>query len=291
MNAIEIRELHFSYGNKNIFRDFNLEIEEGMFGLLGRNGAGKTTLMKLLVTLLPLKSGEIRLNNIPIENKKQIRKMIGYLPQDFDFYPRMSVEEALFYLGTLSSIPRSTLKARIDELLGLVHLENERKTKTRKLSGGMKRRLGIAQCLLHDPQVIIVDEPTAGLDPEERIRFRNLLSELAKTKTVLFSTHIASDLESTTEQIAILDQGNLLYKGSVRDLLHESSSSTYQITLSDDEYESFKKSHLIFEQKETSQGIHLSFIHTGIPEKNFDRIPSTLEAAYLYKLHQERRAK
>ena len=257
MNAIEIKHLHFSYGNKNIFHDFNLEIEEGMFGLLGRNGAGKTTLMKLLVSLLPAKSGKIHLYKTPIENKKEIRKMVGYLPQDFDFYAKMSVEEALFYLGTLSSIPRSSLKIRIDELLELVHLEKERKTKIKKLSGGMKRRLGIAQCLLHDPKLIIVDEPTAGLDPEERIRFRTLLGDLCKTKTVLFSTHIASDLESTTEQIAILEQGSLLYKGSVKDLLRESSSSTYQITLSKDEYGSFKKSFLIFEQKETTGGMLL----------------------------------
>ena len=170
MDGIKIKNLNFSYGSKTVLKDLDLEISNGMFGLLGRNGAGKSTLMKLIVGLLPLKSGKISMYGNSIKNKQKIREIVGYLPQDFDFYPDMKVEEALKYLGVLDNIKTSVLNDRMDRLLVLVNLNNERKKKIKNLSGGMKRRLGIAQCLLNDPKVLVVDEPTAGLDPEERIK-------------------------------------------------------------------------------------------------------------------------
>ena len=174
-HTIEIKNVNKFYGKKQALKDVNLTIEQGMFGLLGRNGAGKTTLMKTLTTLHTQQKGDITICNIPVENAKEIRAITGYLPQDFSMYPSMRVEEALDYLGLLSGMDKKLRKERIKQLLKSVNLSAQRRKKIRTLSGGMKRRLGIAQALLHDPKVLIVDEPTAGLDPEERIRFRNLL--------------------------------------------------------------------------------------------------------------------
>ena len=180
-NCIEIKELNKFYGKKKqALSNVNLTIGQGMFGLLGRNGAGKTTLMKTLATLLQKQSGSISVCGIPIENAKAIRKIIGYLPQDFSIYPTMNVIEVMDYLGILSGIGSRERKKRIELLLKKVNLIEQKNKKVKALSGGMKRRLGIAQALLNDPKVLIVDEPTAGLDPEERIRFRNLLCDVAE---------------------------------------------------------------------------------------------------------------
>ena len=197
-NCIEIKELNKFYGKKKrALSDINLTIEQGMFGLLGRNGAGKTTLMKTLATLLQKQSGRISVCGIPIENAKEIRKIVGYLPQEFSMYPTMSVIEAMDYLGVLSGIGTKERRERIELLLKKVNLTEHKNKKVKALSGGMKRRLGIAQALLNDPKVLIVDEPTAGLDPEERIRFRNLLCDVAEERIVILSTHIVGDIEAT----------------------------------------------------------------------------------------------
>ena len=181
-NSIEIRNLNKFYGRKQALYNINLSIKKGMFGLLGRNGAGKTTLMKTLATLLQKKDGEITICGVPIEEAKEIRSMIGYLPQEFSMYPSMSVIEAMDYLAILSGLAAARRRGTIAELLQKVNLTEHRHKKVKALSGGMKRRLGIAQALLNDPKVLIVDEPTAGLDPEERVTFRNLLSELAEDR-------------------------------------------------------------------------------------------------------------
>ena len=184
-NKIEIRNVDKFYGRKQALYNINLTIEQGMFGLLGRNGAGKTTLMKTLATLHRKKSGNITVCGIPIEQAKEIRGITGYLPQDFSMYPTMTVEESLHYLGILSGMEKEECRKRAETLLNRVNLADARKKKVKALSGGMKRRLGIAQALLHNPKVLIVDEPTAGLDPEERIRFRNLLCEMAEERIVI----------------------------------------------------------------------------------------------------------
>ena len=210
-NSIEIKGLNKFYGKKQALFDVNLSIHQGMFGLLGRNGAGKTTLMKTLATLLQKKDGEITVCGVPIENAKEIRKIIGYLPQEFSMYPSMNVGEAMEYLAILSGLSGAERKERINALLKKVNLTEHRNKKVKALSGGMKRRLGIAQALLNNPKVLIVDEPTAGLDPEERVRFRNLLSEIAEDKIVILSTHIVGDIEATCEDIAIINEGRVIY--------------------------------------------------------------------------------
>ena len=211
---IVINNLSKNYGKKSALENVYVTIHSGMYGLLGRNGAGKTSLMRILATLSVPSSGEISMNGIPIKETAKIREIVGYLPQDFSFYRNMSVYGAMDYLGLLSNIPDKVRKERISALLEQVNLKENMRTKVKALSGGMKRRLGIAQALLHNPQILIVDEPTAGLDPEERIRFRNLLSEFAEDRIVILSTHISSDVESSCENIGVLDNGRMIWNWS-----------------------------------------------------------------------------
>ncbi|MGF3067349.1 ABC transporter ATP-binding protein [Facklamia sp. P12945] len=286
MNSIEIKNLSFTYGKKKVLSDINISINNGLYGLLGKNGAGKTTLMKLIVGLLPIKTGQIQVCGQ--SNPKEIRRLVGYLPQDFDFYPEMKVKDSLIYLGTLDNLKRFELNQRVEMLLDLVNLNQDRNKKVKSLSGGMKRRLGIAQSLLNDPKVLVVDEPTAGLDPEERIRFRNLLGDLATEKIVLFSTHIASDLESTATKLGILDSGHFIYDGSVEDLLNQYSGGIYETLVNRKDLSRFKEEYMVFEQKELANGIMVSFIHTGRPLDQFKRISPSLESAYLMKIHERR---
>lgn len=229
---IQIVNLSKSYGKKQALCSLNLNISPGMFGLLGRNGAGKTTLMKTIATLLKKQEGDITVCGVPVEKEAEIRKIIGYLPQDFNMYGGMTVSQALDYLGVLSCMSETERRERISTLLKQVNLTEHSGKKVRALSGGMKQRLGIAQALLHDPKVLIVDEPTAGLDPEERVRFRNLLCEAAENKTVILSTHIVGDVEATCEEIAILDEGKLLFGGTISELcnLAEGSVFTAEVT-------------------------------------------------------------
>ncbi len=213
---INIQNLTKSFGPTKALNGVSLQLEKGMFGLLGRNGAGKTTLMRILTTLLNPSSGTVSVCGIPIHQAKEVRGLIGYLPQDFSMYPSMSVYEAMDYLGVLSNLSKNTRYERIAHLLQMVNLHDCKKIKVKALSGGMRRRLGIAQAILHDPKVLIVDEPTAGLDPEERVRFRNLLCDIAEDRIVMLSTHIVEDIEKTCENIAILDKGSLIYNGTLK---------------------------------------------------------------------------
>ena len=213
---IKIENLSKKYGTKQALDNLSLEIKTGMFGLLGRNGAGKTTLMRILATVLNKTSGSISVCGIDIEKSKDIRKLIGYLPQEFSLYPNMGVYEAMDYLGALSGLSKQERAEKIPQLLELVNLGDCYKVKVKALSGGMKRRLGIAQAIMHSPKILIVDEPTAGLDLEERVRFRNLLCDIAENRIVILSTHIVEDIEKTCENIAILDKGSIVYNGTLK---------------------------------------------------------------------------
>ncbi len=216
---IKIENLSKRFGEKLALNDVSIHLENGMFGLLGRNGAGKTTFMRILATLLNKSSGEVYICDVPVSKADEVRKLIGYLPQDFSMYPNMSVYEVMDYLGVLSELPKNVRDERIPKLLQMVNLADCKKIKVKALSGGMKRRLGIAQAILHDPKILIVDEPTAGLDPEERVRFRNLLCDIAEDRIVILSTHIVEDIEKTCENIAILDKGIIIYCGTLKALI------------------------------------------------------------------------
>ena len=242
---IILKDVSKFYGKKQALNGINLEIEKGMFGLLGRNGAGKTTLMKSIATLHSVSSGDITVCGINISESSKIREMIGYLPQDFSMYSNMSAYEAMDYLGVLSGLDKKTRKERIPELLSKVNLNNNLKIKVKAMSGGMRRRLGIAQAILHNPKVLIVDEPTAGLDPEERVRLRNLLSEIADDRIVILSTHIVGDIESTCENIAVMDEGKIIFKGTVTELLDKANGMIYEVKISKAEIEDIKKNYIV----------------------------------------------
>ncbi|MDE7017233.1 MAG: ABC transporter ATP-binding protein [Lachnospiraceae bacterium] len=275
------------YGKKQALKDITLYIPQGMFGLLGRNGAGKTTLMKTLATLHAKQSGEIRVCGVPIENGKKIRGMIGYLPQEFSMYPSMTVYECLDYLGALSGMPAKEREKRIDILTEKVNLEGQKKKKVKKLSGGMKRRLGIAQALLHDPRVLIVDEPTAGLDPEERIRFRNLLCEVAQERIVILSTHIAGDIEATCEKVAVMNEGEILWQGTVEELIENARGKVFEAKLLKERLQEIKMDYMVTGMANQGASVHVRLIADKMPER-FDAwmVEPNCEDAYMYCLDQ-----
>ena len=289
-NSIEIKGLNKFYGKKQALFDVNLSIQQGMFGLLGRNGAGKTTLMKTLATLLQKKNGVITVCGVPIENAKEIRRIIGYLPQEFSMYPSMKVGEAMKYLAILSGLSGSQRKERIDALLKKVNLTEHRDKKVKALSGGMKRRLGIAQALLNNPKVLIVDEPTAGLDPEERVRFRNLLSEIAEDKIVILSTHIVGDIEATCEDIAINNITDVAEyvksapKGDVDALLQEAEGRVFTMTASKRELPELKRQLSITSMHTQGNKVHIRFIADNLMQGAKTCEPN-IEDAYMLYLH------
>ncbi|MCO6334203.1 ABC transporter ATP-binding protein [Staphylococcus epidermidis] len=288
MNKIVIKGLSKSYdGKKDALNSLDLVIPNGMFGILGRNGSGKSTLMNIIATILQPSKGTVTINGIEIKNSQKIRQMIGYLPQDFDFYPNMKVSEVLYYLGFLSKINQKDFDKYVDLILRKVNLIDYKNKKVKSLSGGMKKRLGIAQAILHDPKVIIVDEPTAGLDPEERVRLRNLLSDLAENKIVIISTHIVSDIESTCNRIAILDKGSLVYKGDIPSLIQQSDDHIYEINLYPSELESFRENDLfITKTQEIENKLKVRFI-SETKVANAKKVKADFEDAYMYFLKKQ----
>lgn len=278
---IMISNLTKKFDTKTVLDNINLEIPSGMFGLLGRNGAGKTTLMRILTTLLTKNEGEITICGVPIESTKEIRKMVGYLPQDFSMYPNMTVYEAMDYLGVLSEIPKEQRKEIILKLLDKVNLYDCQKVRVKALSGGMKRRLGIAQAIMHSPKVLIVDEPTAGLDPEERIRFRNLLCEIAKDRIVILSTHIVGDIEATCENIAVLNNGKVIYKGTTEKLAEFAEGKVYTITVPQRDLNNIKHKHIITSMLSQGSNITLRILADSKPFGEAIPCEATIEDGYM----------
>lgn len=262
---IQITSLKKSYGNKAALNGVSLTIGNGMFGLVGRNGAGKTTLMQILATLSRPSGGQVTFDGIPLEDTKKVRSFIGYLPQEFSLYPDMSVLEVMRYLAALSDIPGEVWRERIPRLLQQVNLWDDRTKKAGKLSGGMKRRLGIAQALLNDPQVLIVDEPTAGLDPEERLRFYALLDEFASGRTVIVSSHIMSDIESVCENVAVLDAGQLLFAGTVGALAKRAEGKVFELTIPKKEQEAVKKDYYVLSSQSHALNVKIRVLADCIP--------------------------
>lgn len=282
--AAEIRIEHLNkfYGKKQALNDVNLTIKSGMFGLLGRNGAGKTTLMKVLATLIKKQGGEVHICGIPVEDTARIRKITGYLPQEFSMYPNMTAKESLEYLGTLSGIGKKELEDKIGPVLLKVNLQNNHRTKVKQMSGGMKRRLGIAQAILHDPKILIVDEPTAGLDPEERVRFRNLLCEIAQERIVILSTHIVGDIEATCEDIAVMESGKIIYQGTVSELLLKAEGKVYQAVISRKELPMLKEQYMVTSMTSQGNNVKVRFLAESRPFKSAVRCETGVEDAYMY---------
>lgn len=283
---IVINNLSKNYGKKSALKNVSVTIHSGMYGLLGRNGAGKTSLMRILATLSVPSSGEISMNGIPIKETTKIREIVGYLPQDFSFYRNMSVYGAMDYLGLLSNIPDKVRKERISALLEQVNLKENVRTKVKALSGGMKRRLGIAQALLHNPQILIVDEPTAGLDPEERIRFRNLLSEFAEDRIVILSTHISSDVETSCENIGVLDNGKMIWNGAAEELIKQAEGKVYLISAEKKQDKIIREKYTVLNIIASGSGTQYRVLSETLPEEKHILQAPTLEDGYMYLLSQ-----
>ena len=277
-------------GNTWALRDFSLELRPGVLGLLGPNGAGKTTLMSILATITRATQGRVLWNDIDLaQNPDAIRKVLGYLPQDFGVYPNLNAVEFLEYMAAVKGLDASTSRRRIDELLNLVNLSDVRKRPLGGYSGGMKQRIGIAQALLNDPQLLIVDEPTAGLDPEERVRFRNLLSELSGERVIILSTHIVSDVEATATDIALISSGTLVAHATPEALLRQVEGKVWEGIVPSGDLQTVKQKYLISGTTRRADGVHIRILASSAPPAA-EPLPPTLEDAYLYCLNTHRGA-
>lgn len=274
----------FKNGYKGI-QDMNFRIGNGIYGLLGENGAGKTTLMRVLTTIITPTEGKIMFENIPYVEKNYgaIQKKIGYLPQELNLYPNLNVEDTLMYLGSMAGIETGICEERVKYYLERTGLEEHKKKKNKQLSGGMKRRVGLAQALLNEPELLIVDEPTTGLDPEERVRIRRLLVDFSKNRTVLFSTHVVEDLAATTNQILIMKKGRLEYTGHVSSLIAETKGKLWNYsTKSESEADEIEKKFKITEKQFTEGGIRFKILSEEKPFTSAVPAEITLEDAYIY---------
>ncbi len=283
---INIQELNQVYRDgKKALNEISLNIQPGMFGLLGPNGAGKSTLMRILVTLMKPTSGKVTINGMDLQKERgMIRRLIGYLPQDFRFFSNLKTWEFLDYAAGLSGLKnRRTRMSKVDEWLERVGLFDVRDRPANKLSGGMKRRLGIAQALIGDPKIIIVDEPTTGLDPEERIRFRNILSELGhKDAIIILSTHIVGDISSLCNDLALLNGGHVQFQGSPEELINMTRGHVWQVHTSGKEYEFLKENYAVISTIPDERGWEVQLVGDHLDVKNALEIEPTLEHAYVY---------
>lgn len=235
MNVLELKNVTKTYKHKNANENINLTLESGVYGLLGPNGAGKSTLMKQMATITSPTSGKILYNNKDVESlDEQYREVVGYLPQDFNAYKNFKAKEFLMYMAALKGMDKKESKKRVDELLELVGLAQVSNKLVSKFSGGMKRRVGIAQALLNNPKILILDEPTAGLDPQERTRFRNLLSQIGRETIVILSTHIISDIESVAKETIMIKDGKVLLQGTHKEILEDMNGKVYTVTTTDE---------------------------------------------------------
>ena len=264
-------------------KGFSLSLEPGILGLVGPNGAGKSTLMRILATITKPTEGQVAWNGADIvQDPNSVRAVLGYLPQDFGVYPNLNAVEFLEYMAAIKGLDGRAARRRIDELLQVVNLVDARKRPLGGFSGGMKQRVGIAQALLNDPQLLIVDEPTAGLDPEERVRFRNLLSDLAGERIVVLSTHIVSDVEAAATQIALIRQGRLLRCETPETLLRGVEGKVWEWTASSTDLPALRERHLLSGTIRHSDGVQVRAVEDAQPVATAQVIPSRLEDAYLY---------
>lgn len=293
--SVKIKNLTVTFKNGvTAIRHADLEIPRGVYGLLGENGAGKTTLMRVLTTTLKPTEGSVSLDGMLYceGNYGKIQKKIGYLPQEIELYPNLTVQECLEYMGDLAGVPKAECKKRIEYYLEKTSLIEHRKKKMKQLSGGMKRRVGLVQALLHEPEFLIVDEPTTGLDPEERIRIRNLLVDFSENRTVLFSTHVVEDLAATCSSLAVMKKGEFLYSGSMRQLVEEARGHVWSCEAENEkEVRELERKYQISSRQYTERGIRVRVISEERPGEVARQEEATLEDGYLYLMGLEKKIK
>ena len=279
---LELDRVTKQYGGKIACDRISVMFQKGVYGLLGANGAGKTTLMRMMCGVLAPTSGTIQFNNIDV-NHEDYRDALGYLPQDFGYYPEFSALDFLLYIAALKGLPKAKAREKAWELLEQVSLEKEAKKKIKTFSGGMKQRLGIAQSLLNDPQILILDEPTAGLDPKERIRFRNLISSLGTNRIVLLSTHIVSDIEHIANTILVMKHGQLIHQGTRDEIIQAIEGKVWECTLSQPEADQLcEKYPVINLRQDGTEKIFLRIVSNEKPCSSSLSVQATLEDLYLY---------
>jgi ABC-type multidrug transport system ATPase subunit len=280
---LKIADVSKRYKNVRGLRDFSLTLASGVWGLLGPNGAGKSTLMSILGTITNPTQGKVTWNGIDIgTSPDELRPVLGYLPQDFGVYPNLSAVEFLEYLAAIKGLDGKLARRRIDELLQVFNLVEARNRPLGGYSGGMKQRVGLAQALLNDPKLLIVDEPTVGLDPEERVRFRNLLSDLSGDRIVILSTHIVSDVEATATEIAIISDGRLLISAVPETLLQSVENKVWERIIPSVDLPAIRQQYLVSNVMRRSDGVHLRIVADSRPGADAVPMVPTLEDAYLY---------
>lgn len=280
---IQVHQLSKQYKRGEwALNDLDLTIGNGMFGLLGPNGAGKTTLIRILATLMKPTTGDVIVDQISLLQKPEvIRRQIGYLPQLFQVYPQLTGYEFLDYIAVMKGMhDRTQRKLAIDELLERVNLQSKAHKKIRTYSGGMKQRLGIAQALIGDPKIIIVDEPTAGLDPEERVRFRNLLAQFSIDRTIILSTHIVADIESSCRQVAVLNRGKLAFSGKLQELIACAQGKVWEIEVTERQFASMMHLHIVSTRR-FNQDYICRVVAESPPASDAILLDPTLEDGYL----------
>lgn len=285
---LEVNNITKKYDDIDVLLDVSFTLKPGVYGLLGSNGSGKTTLFRIICGLIRQNNGTVVYNHDDVQTKPDaFRTVLGFLPQDFSYYPDFTGMKFMLYIAALKGINKSFARKRCLELLKLVGLEDVCNKKIKKYSGGMKQRLGIAQAMINDPEVLILDEPTVGLDPKERVRFRNLIGSFSENKIVILSTHIVSDIEYIADEIIVLNKGKLENRGVPSELVNAINGSVWEVLVEANKLNQMLAEHVISNQKHSVNGTVLRIISKTKPTHNAHPVQPTLEDLYLYYFRED----
>lgn len=283
---LKIDRVTKKYGSKIACDGISLTLKNGVYGLLGANGAGKTTLMRMMCGILNPTSGSIAYDGIDVL-QEEYRELLGYLPQDFGYYPEFTAQDFMMYIAALKGIPRNRAKGKTAALLEMVSLKNEAKKKIKTFSGGMKQRLGIAQALLNDPKILVLDEPTAGLDPKERIKFRNIISRMGADRIILLSTHIVSDIEHIANTILVMKDGQMIHEGSLEEIIAVIRDKVWILSVSAEEADEYSAKYPVINARNEGDQVLLRLVSEGKPCEGAENVEASLEDLYLYYFSAE----
>lgn len=281
--GLQVGHLCKSYGKKEALKGVSFTLHKGTYGLLGENGAGKSTLMRMMATVDFPTKGEIFYEGKDIFRlDEEYRSLIGYMPQNYNVYQGFTARDFLEYMGVLKGIPKEKLKSKIDEVLEFVNLADVAGKKVKTFSGGMKRRIGIAQAIINDPEILILDEPTAGLDPSERIRFSNIISDMGKDKIVLLSTHIVSDIEAIASELVVMRKGEILKTGDVDALVQAVKGEVWETGVNQETYQQLRKERSIIHLKQMGKEVQVRFVGENYIGADCQQVEPTLEDYYIF---------
>lgn len=278
---LKISRVTKQFSSKIAVDKVSMQMQPGVYGLLGANGAGKTTLLRMICGVLNPDSGEISLDRFSVK-EEEYRNCLGYLPQEFGYYPNFTAWDFMMYMAALKGIPRNRANVRIEKLLEAVNLKGSEKKKIAVFSGGMKQRLGIAQALLNNPKLLVLDEPTAGLDPKERVKFRNMISRLGQDRIVILSTHIVSDIKYIADEILLMKEGSILQKGSLPEILEPIQGKVWECRVNPARETQILEQYAVVNMREGAEGAFLRVVGKQRPSADAVSVEATLEDLYLY---------